>query len=951
MVRSIALGLTVLTGFSGLVYQVAWQKYLATLLGSHSEATCAVLGIFLGGLSLGYALFGRVARRLATGSPDRDGRARLLMAYGLVEAGIGLYALAFPWLFQLAGAVSLALPHGAELLAFGLDVLLTALLIGPPTVLMGGTIPLLTQGLSQGVEDATRFHSMVYGFNTAGAFVGALAAGFVLVPTLGLVTTVRAMGVVNLVAGGAFVALRHRESARSHAPAAEAGTPPDHAVQGLPTGFVAFASVALLAGFAMMTLQTTLNRVGALALGASHFTFAMVVATFVLCIALGSLAVSALRRIPAGFVAVSQWMLVACLILVYPLVEDLPYWAHILRIALHDAGLPAFYGAVFCSLLALVVLPLGLSGALLPLLFHEVRRERADLGDTAGRLYAWNTVGSLLGALVGGYLLLFWIDLHATWRIATLALAGGAALLTAHTFPGRRMLAAGGFATVAVALALLPPWSAGRMSAGLFRSPYPAESFANGPDAFFTKQTEGFGGAAYIRFQTDDPGATITVRSTIRNDGLSIATNGKSDGNTPGDDPTVVLLGLLPALFAEQCERAFVIGWGTGITVGELAALEKTREVVVAEVSPGVMEAAPLFEDRNRRALANPKARVLRRDAYRALLHSEGLFDVIVSEPSNPWTTGIELLFSLEFLQAARARLSDGGVYAQWFHTYETDDASIELVLRTYRQAFDEVAVWRSMSGDLILLGFADASRSPDLATLEARFARSDFGTQLAERGFTSLPRLLAHEVMPLGVLHALPLDGPTHTLLHPILSDLAARAFYRKDEGHLPVSLDRDAAAAGARHSWLRRYRAAHGLSDEERRGVLEEACKIDLYHCATLFAQWRHDEPDSEALAESLAAARSDATRAPALEGKALDGLAALFGENRMATGIASFELARDLAGIYTRYYHHAAPFPAAPLHSVWERCAETDARCARELPRVHKLGVATPHYSRRG
>jgi spermidine synthase len=170
---------------------------------------------------------------------------------------------------------------------------------------------------------------------------------------------------------------------------------------------------------------------GGLALGASQFTFAMVVATFVLCIALGSFAVSALRRIRPAYLPLSQWGVVAYLLALYASVENAPYWTRVLLQRFEDAAeFYPFYGAVFLWILAVVLLPLALSGALLPLLFHHLRHETADLGDTAGRLYGWNTVGSLLGALVGGYLLLFWVDLHIAYRIAVLALAAAAAILT-----------------------------------------------------------------------------------------------------------------------------------------------------------------------------------------------------------------------------------------------------------------------------------------------------------------------------------------------------------------------------------------------------------------------------------------------------------------------------------------------------------------------------------------
>jgi hypothetical protein len=237
MTRVLALALTGLTGFSGLVYEVAWEKYLATLLGSHSEATAAVLGIFLGGLSVGYATFGKVTRRVVAA---RHGH-RLLGLYGLVEGAIGLYVLAFPTLFLAARTASTMFSHDVFGLGFALDVTLAALLIGPPSVLMGGTIPILTQALSNNTDESTRFHALVYAVNTAGAFAGALAAGFFLVPTLGLVVVMRVMGGVNLVAGAIFVllgVLRGRTASPAAAP------PPGSEATPRIEGFGSYATAA-----------------------------------------------------------------------------------------------------------------------------------------------------------------------------------------------------------------------------------------------------------------------------------------------------------------------------------------------------------------------------------------------------------------------------------------------------------------------------------------------------------------------------------------------------------------------------------------------------------------------------------------------------------------------------------------------------------------------------------
>jgi predicted membrane-bound spermidine synthase len=751
MIRSVALLLTVLTGFSGLVYEVTWQKSLAILLGSHSEATAAVLGLFLGGLSLGYSLFGSVCRKLVERARATSRAPRLLLLYGGVECGIGLWALLFPILFAGARTLSVCFPAGPEALSFGIDVALTALLIGPPTVLMGGTIPILTQALARDLRDATRFHAFVYGFNTAGAFAGALAAGFVLIPYLGIPGVLRWMGVLNLLAGAIFLLLGSNARGRAPLPAEE-GT-------ARIEGFASCALAAVLLGFAMMSVQTVLVRVGGLAFGASHFTFAMVVAVFVLCIALGSLAVSAFERIPRAAVAVCPLLLAALLTLLYRPIQDAPYWAHLLRTFFRDTN-EAFYPyflVAFLGILAVLFVPVGLSGATLPLLFHELRRQVGDLGRVAGRLYSYNTFGSLLGALLGGYALLFWLDLHHVYRIGVAAAFAAGGLLAVRTKLVPATAAAIATAAALAALALAAPWEPGRLSAGLFRQREPLPATYRGPTAALTPAS-----GSLVRFYDDDPATSVAVKAHPVGDRTSLAifTNGKPDGSLISDYPTMALVALLPCLMAESCEQVFVVGYGTGVTVGEFAALESTRSVVVAEISRGVIEAAPLFDHGNQQASRSAKVRVVRSDAYRALLRSTGSYDVIASEPSNPWASGVEMLYSREFLEAARDRLRPGGVYAQWLHTYETDEETVALVLRTYASVFDEVAVWYSLGPDLLLLGFKDSPPGLGFFRIEQRSRAPDYQKALKRLGIDSLPALLAHELLPLGVVHAAGLEG-----------------------------------------------------------------------------------------------------------------------------------------------------------------------------------------------
>lgn len=925
MTRFTALLLTVLTGFTGLVYEVTWQKLLATLLGSHAEATAAVLAIFLGGLSVGYALFGAATRRLTERARHSGIPPRLLRFYGLIEAAIGVYALLFPALFGLAQSISLLAPFHAGL-AFAFDVLLTVLLIGPPAALMGGTIPILTLALAGDLQHATRVHAQVYGFNTAGAFAGALIGGFFLVPLLGLDGVLYAMGALNLFAGAVFVALD-----RLGAPVAPDLVGGGEAARGVE-GFAGYAAVALLGGFAMMAFQTTLNRVGGLAFGASHFTFAMVVAVFVLCIALGSLAVSTLRRISPLLIVGSQWLLVLLLIALYFRLPDSTYYAHLLRMVFRNhyiAFYPYHFAALACGLLVLLV-PIGLSGALLPLLFHHLRREVGTLGSIAGRLYSWNTIGSLLGALLGGYVLLFWLELHQVYSVAVAAMILAAGILTVLVARVSPIAVALLVVLPGIAgLASLPEWEPARMAAGLFRMRAPHAASFSGPDGFFGARNDN-----PVIFHTDDPITSVTVREGPRMGtrlNRTLFTNGKSDGNLITDQATMALNGLLPALMAEKLERCYVIGFGLGVTTGELAALNGTREVHVAEISQGVIDAAPLFDEGNLRASRSPKVVFHRSDAYRALLRSEGKWDVIASEPSNPWVTGVEMLYSVDFLEAVRERLAPGGVFAQWFHLYELDEQIAALVLRNYAAAFPHVSVWFTMSNDVLLLAFDRPGRAMNLDALEARYRQPDFAAAFERLGVESFAALLAHEQIPLGTLQSANLSGELHTLRHPILSHLAARAFFRGEVATIPKFVRPRSVRIGTSNSLLLRYaKRRGGIGEDLLEAATRETCRLArAADCATFFAYWRRTHPDSMRLSAALGRARRPDPKQPLAresfsgitEPKLAD-LEVLFGAKTEVRG-RPLQRAIRLTTDYVTHFHYAVPFERRTLEEAWAKC----------------------------
>jgi spermidine synthase len=443
---------------------------------------------------------------------------------------------------------------------------------------------------------------------------------------------------------------------------------------------------------------------------------------------------------------------------------------------------------------------------------------------------------------------LIWFDLDDVYAVALGALAIGAGILTSRVAGARAAVAAGLTAVTLAGIAWLPPWDPMHLAIGRFRMRMPTAISYDGAAAFIEKHNQD----SRLLFHDDDPVSTVVVlESSADNHPRSIMTNGKPDGSTGGDYPTMCFAALIPALLTDDPSRGFVIGWGTGVTVGELAALPETKEVVVAEISPGVVEAAPLFDELNQGALSNPKVEPLRRDAYRALLRSEGRFGLIASEPSNPWVTGVEMLYSREFLEAARSRLTPGGIYAQWFHLYEVDAKTVEIVAATYASVFDQVAVWFASGPDILLLGLNDDAGYPDLETLRERFESPAMREGMARCGATNFHELLVHEMLPPGLLTAKRVSGQIHSLRHPILSQHAARAFF-PGRG---VELPRLAGGPDAKDDERPQALLAQVLGD----GPVPEAIAEDLARhvcsvhrppeCVAWVARWRADHPHSRA------------------------------------------------------------------------------------------------------
>jgi spermidine synthase len=694
-----------LSGTAALLYEVVWMRLLGLVFGHTVYAVTTVLAAYMGGLALGSLLAGRWADRLR----------RPLRTYGLLEAAIGAYCLATPWLFRATEAAYLWLsrsvrpgPVGAGLLHFAF----AALILLPPTALMGATLPVLSRAVVQVPSLAASRVGTLYAVNTWGAVAGTAATGFLLLPALGLGRTVwLGVGLNLLVAALALLlerwALAAPQAAVAAAPAVESAGAPDRPEPSRLEVTVALVAIGV-SGAASMAYEIAWTRALSLALGSSTYAFAAMLTTFLSGLALGALVVSRLlRRRRLGLVAFAlvEAGIALLALLLLPLFGRLP---EAMLVVLGRAGVThgAALTAQFALSFLLMILPTLLVGATFPLVIAALGRGLERLGREVGGVYSANTVGTILGSMAAGFLLVPAIGIQNTVLLAAGAnlAAGLAAVLVARDASGRVRIGAAAAVCLFAALALaLPRWDPRLMTSGV--AVY-ADTFRGlTPEAFRTSQQR-----RELLFYEEGLSTTVAVvRSPTA---VSLSVNGKTDASTGRDMATQLLLGHMGALLLEEPRRALVIGLASGITVGA-AAQHPFERIDVAEIEPAMLEASRFFEKENRKALSDPRVKVLVGDGRQILEAATGSYDLIVSEPSNPWIAGVASLFTREFYESARRHLSPNGVMVQWLQSYSIFTADVRMVMRTFQEVFPHVSVWVPFPGDFLLVA------TPGPATLD----------------------------------------------------------------------------------------------------------------------------------------------------------------------------------------------------------------------------------------
>jgi spermidine synthase len=687
-----------LSGLAGLVYEVCWTRLLRLPMGNTVYSLTTVLTAFMAGLALGSYLAGRWI----------DRRGRPLLVYALLEAAIGLFCFFLPWIVRAEEPLfRWAYQHlGTSFLAFHLmKFVACGLVILAPATLMGATLPVLCRQFVDDPAGLGRSLGWLYGVNAFGAVAGSLLAGFVLLPALGLVAAIRVGVVTSLgVAAISFAASRRlaAPSLGSAAPAASAAPP-----AAPPARRVLLLAGYGLSGLAAMVLQIAWARVLALVIGSSVYAFALLVAAFILGLALGSSVASRFAdrlRHPARGFAVAELGIAFTTLAMLPVFARFPAWmVRIVPEVSQDFG--RFQLVQFGLLFATLLLPTACMGACLPLVGKTLARGLEHAGETVGSAYSANAVGTILGAFLGGFAILPALGIQKTILTgAAINLGVGVAVL-AVTVRRRRGLAAGVPALAGLAaLVLAPGFDPVTLSSGAY---YYAAGLRPLLEAGRTL-ADVVGEQYNILMHREGLSSTITVKESVGGD-RTLAINGKVDASDHKDMVTQLLSGHLVALLHPEPRDAAIIGLATGVTTNSVAQHPSVRSIDCIEIDPEMTQACRLFDHVNGRILDDPRVRLVIQDGRNHLTLTDRQYDIILSEPSNPWVAGIASLYTLEFLEACRDRLRPGGLMCLWVHVYGFDLHAIRSMIRTFATVFPQATLWETyFLADYVLIGSRD---------------------------------------------------------------------------------------------------------------------------------------------------------------------------------------------------------------------------------------------------
>jgi spermidine synthase len=776
-IKTIFAIIFIISGISGLIYQIVWFKYLSLFLGNTTYAQMTVLAAFLGGLALGNYFLGKRA----------DAISNLVKVYALLEIFIGAYCLSYPALSFLVGnsflQIASQLNISSQNILFSvLRFFLAAILLLLPTIAMGGTLPVLSKYFVSNLKGSGKDISLLYFLNSFGAVIGVLFAGFILIKEFGLANTCYAAAILNILIGiFGFVLSFISENMFPKSGQLIIETADSASIK-FPGTIITkiILLVSFFSGMAALLYEMVWTRLLINFFGSSTYSFSIMLAAFILGITIGSWIIYQAQLTKFNKIKIltySQAAIGLTTMAVLLFYERLPYtlWKVSALFSKTPQSFEIFLFVEFLICVALILLPTIFMGISLPAAAEAYSIGKNGIGSAVGKIFSVNTIGTVIGVIITGLVFIPYFGIKKTFEIG-IAINVLSSIILLWSYNLFRIRTKFVFSILCLCsffiyIVMFSNWNRSVISSGVFTS------FNSSPPKTYEDFLKSASNDKII-FYEEGVNATVAVTQSISDSTQkSLIINGKPDASTSFDMSTQVLLGQIPLMLHQDPKTVFVVGFGSGTTIGSVLT-HPVEKVICAEISKEVINAATLFNKENYNCIHDKRLSLVNEDALTLLKLSKDKYDVIISEPSNPWIAGIGTLFSKEYFQKCIERMNESGIMVQWFHVYDTDDSVVQLVLNTFSSVFPYAQIWNSVSNDIILVG-SKKNIQLNINSLESKFASDKINNDFKRIFIPDLFTFLSCQSCSPRGFFTISEMSPLNTETHPILEFLAPRSFY----------------------------------------------------------------------------------------------------------------------------------------------------------------------------
>jgi spermidine synthase len=728
------------SGCAALIYEIVWFQLLQLVIGSSSISLGILLGTFMGGMCLGSLLLPRAI----------SARRHPLLVYGTLELAIGIFALVILVSMPLVGGVYTAWA-GEGMAGIIFRAVIAGICLLPPTLLMGATLPAISRWV-KATPDGVAWLGFFYGGNIGGGVIGSLAAGFYLLRVFDVVTATLVAVAINVAVFGIAALLARRTTYEADAPAATDA----RASGGTWPVYVAIA----LSGTTALAAEVIWTRLLSLHFGATVYTFALILAVFLIGLGIGSTAGASIGRSSPSPRRVLGWcQLLVCAAMAwaaYQLTESLPYWP----INPSLATTPWFTMQLDFVRCMWVVLPGALLwGASFPLALAAVATTEHDAARLAGGVYAANTVGAIAGSLVTSFILIPWIGTSHAEQVVIIVSALSALLMLEPSFAARKATAENAeqnpyqkspalSASAAIAFSGTVVLAIAMIAAGLLaRSIHPLPGLLVAYGRYAATRV----GQADIIYVGEGLNASVAV-SELSNGVRNYHNAGKVQASSePQDMRLQRMLGHLTTLIPPNPKKVLVIGCGAGVTAGAVSVDPAVEHETIAEIEPLVPRVvSTYFAEHNFDVVRNPKVHVRIDDARHFVETTREKFDAVTSDPLDPWVKGAAMLYTAEFFELVKQHLNPGGVVTLFVQLYESNTDAVKSEIGTFLEAFPNGIIFGNTNEgkgyDLVLVGQTGATKI-DVDAVQAKLQRPEYAPMarsLREIGMNSAVDLFA---------------------------------------------------------------------------------------------------------------------------------------------------------------------------------------------------------------